>query len=677
MFLVFSCTLSRISHLYVFLGIPVWLLGKRREGESSAVIGWGHKPTADKARDYAAKHNLPYIALEDGFLRSLDLGCKGAQPLSLVVDHTGIYYDATEPSDLENLLNGSGWESEEQLQSAQHAIEAIKRHDLSKYNHAPRAAERLLGDASCPRVLVLDQTKGDTSVTLGRADAESFTAMLDDAQMRFPTARLFVKTHPDVLAGKKQGYLTEAAKRRGIAIIAQDVSPLSLLAQADVVYTVTSQMGFEALLLAKEVHCFGMPFYAGWGVTHDRLTCPRRIKRRTVEEIFAAAYMLYARYVNPVTAKRCDIHETIRLLAAQRFQNERNKGFHACVGFSRWKRPHARAFLQSTTGTIRFFSDWWKAIKWAQANGGDVVVWASKCTIGLESSCQTMGVRLIRMEDGFIRSVGLGSDFNWPYSLVLDEKGIYYDPSRPSGLEDILNTLPKHPERAELCSRASTLRGFIVEKGITKYNTGVDAVTRGDFSAKGRLLLVPGQVEDDASVRLGGCGLFSNVDLLKAVRERHPDAFIIYKPHPDVESRNRKGRIPDGEALRYADRVVRNVRMDVLLGIVDEVHTLTSLTGFEALLRGIEVHTYGGPFYAGWGLTHDRVDFPRRKARLSLEELIAGTLILYPSYYDWQTKGFCTPEDICYRLTQPKGQKRGKFFMRTFAALREKIRNVF
>ena len=372
-----SPTLKRNQSLQSFL---TW----ERQFARTAIVGWGHKPTADKARDYAAKHNLPYIALEDGFLRSLDLGCKGAQPLSLVVDHTGIYYDATGPSDLENLLNGSGGDSEGQLQSAQHAIEAIKRHDLSKYNHAPRAAEGLLGDASCPRVLILDQTKGDTSVTLGRADAESFTAMLDDAQMRFPTARLFVKTHPDVLAGKKQGYLTEAAKRRGIAIIAQDVSPLSLLAQADVVYTVTSQMGFEALLLGKEVHCFGMPFYAGWGATHDRLTCPRRAKRRTAEEIFAAAYMLYARYVNPVAAKRCDIHEAIRILAAQRFQNERNKGFHACVGFSRWKRPHTRAFLQSTTGTIRFFSDWWKAIKWAQANGGDVVVWASKCTIGLE-----------------------------------------------------------------------------------------------------------------------------------------------------------------------------------------------------------------------------------------------------------------------------------------------------
>ena len=205
MFQIFSYRLSSIPHLSIFLNHPVFFSRRKIKKKiyATQVVGWGHKPTADKARDYAAKHNLPYIALEDGFLRSLDLGCKGAQPLSLVVDHTGIYYDATEPSDLENLLNGSGGDSEGQLQSAQHAIEAIKRHDLSKYNHAPRAAERLLGDASCPRVLILDQTKGDTSVTLGRADAESFTAMLDDAQMRFPNARLFVKTHP--LADKCRG----------------------------------------------------------------------------------------------------------------------------------------------------------------------------------------------------------------------------------------------------------------------------------------------------------------------------------------------------------------------------------------------------------------------------------------------------------------------------------------
>lgn len=670
---VFKASLVKLQ-LNMFLNERV-SYGKKIE-DNISIAGWGHKPSADKARRYAAQHNLPYIALEDGFLRSLDIGCKGAQPLSLVVDHTGIYYDATEPSDLEKLLNVSGWEAKELLQSVQSALSAIKGHDLSKYNHAPKAQAGLMGDANCTRVLILDQTRGDTSVTLGLADASSFTAMLDDAQVRFSNARLFVKTHPDVLAGKKQGYLTDLAPQRGITLIAQDVSPLSLLAQADVVYTVTSQMGFEALLLGKEVHCFGMPFYAGWGVTHDRLSCPRRTKRRTVEEIFAAAYMLYARYVNPVTARRCDIHEAIRILATQRFQNERNRGFHACFGFRGWKHPHARAFLQCTQGRIRFFSSERKAVEQAQKHAGNVVVWSSKCTEQLVRLCAERDVPLVRMEDGFIRSVGLGSDFNWPYSLVLDTKGIYYDPSRPSGLEDILNDLPDHPEHADLCKRASALRDFIVEKGLTKYNTGTAGLGREMFSVDKRLILVPGQVEDDASVRLGGCGIFSNIDLLRRVREGHPDAFIIYKPHPDVESRNRKGKIVDEDALRYADQVVRNVRMDILLGFVDEIHTLTSLTGFEALLRGVEVHTYGGPFYAGWGLTRDRVDFPRRVARLSLEELIAGTLILYPSYYDWQTKGFCTPEDICYRLTQPKGQMRGKFFMRAFAAFRESIRKI-
>ena len=663
--MILSQGIKRIPHLTSFF-----------EGEG-CVVGWGHKPTADNARRYAEEHHLPYVALEDGFLRSLDLGCKGAPPLSLVVDHCGIYYDATGPSDLETLLNSSGWESDELLKEARSAISSILLHDLSKYNHAPAASAGLLGDSRRKRILILDQTRGDASVRLGMAKADNFEEMLADALERFPDSRIFMKTHPDVLSGKKDGYLTDASLHYPVTPITQDISPLSLLAQADVVYTVTSQMGFEALLLGREVHCFGMPFYAGWGLTHDHIKCPRRTKRRTVEEIFAAAYLLYARYVNPVTGSRTTLSETIRLLATQRVRNEQNRGFHACIGFRGWKHPHARAFLQSTEGEIRFFSDERKAAEQAASRKGAVVVWSSKCTDTLEHLCKDCKVPLVRMEDGFIRSVGLGSDFNWPYSLVLDSAGIYYDPSQPSGLENILNRLPSHPEYEELCRRAVALRQFIVEKGITKYNTGNSELNRNSFDTSRRLLLVPGQVEDDASVRLGGCGLASNLELLKAVRRGNPDAFILYKPHPDVERRNRKGKIPDKEALRYADRIVRNVRMNELLDCVDEVHTLTSLTGFEALMRNVAVHTYGGPFYAGWGLTLDSQTFPRRTAKLPLEALVAGTLILYPSYYDWQTKQFCTPENICFRLTQPRGQMRGKWIMRAFVALRESMRKLF
>ena len=341
MFLVLNRHIVNMPFLRLFLGDTIPFYGKRKSIQG--VIGWGHKPTADKARRYAARNNLPYIALEDGFLRSLDLGCKGAQPLSLVVDHTGIYYDAGEPSDLENLLNASGWKTPELMDSARRAMRDIIRHNLSKYNHAPDAPQGLWETTPAPRVLVLDQTVGDTSVTLGGADEATFRGMLEEVLTAYPLSHVRVKTHPDVIAGKKRGYLAEHAAGRGVRVIVEDYAPLSLLAGANAVYTVTSQMGFEALMLGKEVHCFGMPFYAGWGLTRDRQTCPRRQRKRSLEEIFAAAYLLYARYVNPIRGERCDIHDVIGLLAEQRKQNERNRRFHACVGFPWWKRPYARA----------------------------------------------------------------------------------------------------------------------------------------------------------------------------------------------------------------------------------------------------------------------------------------------------------------------------------------------
>lgn len=611
--------------------------------------------------------------MEDGFLRSLDLGCKGAQPLSLVVDHTGIYYDAGEASDLENLLNSFGWEKPELMDSARRAMRDIIRHILSKYNHAPHAPEWIWGEIPVPRVLVLDQTVGDASVALGGADEDTFRRMLEEALAAYPLWHVWVKTHPDVIAGKKRGYLVEYAVSRGVKVIATDCAPLSLLAQTDVVFAVTSQMGFEALMLGKEVHCFGMPFYAGWGLTRDRQTCSRRQRRRSLEEVFAAAYLLYARYVNPIRGERCDIHDTIGLLAEQRRQNERNRCFHACVGFRWWKRPYAKAYLHSTGGKTEFFRDGKQAVLLAWAKGGEIVAWSSGVDASLQKKCDDTGVTLARMEDGFIRSVGLGSDFNWPYSLVVDRKGIYYDPSRPSELEDILNAMPEHPDRAVLLERAAALRALILDKGLTKYNTGFRDVLPLTFPKEKNIVLVPGQVEDDASVRCGGFGM-TNLDVLRAAREARPDAFIIYKPHPDVESGNRQGAISDAGTLRYADSILRNFPMGCLLPLVHEVHTLTSQTGFEALLRGVKVFTYGGPFYAGWGLTEDRQTFPRRKAHLTLDELVAGALLLYPSYYDWQTGNFCRAEDVCCRLLQPNGQMRGRVWTRLATVARGFLR---
>jgi capsular polysaccharide export protein len=169
-----------------------------------------------------------------------------------------------------------------------------------------------------------------------------------------------------------------------------------------------------------------------------------------------------------------------------------------------------------------------------------------------------------------------------------------------------------------------------------------------------RVVLVPGQVDDDASIRMGAPLVRTSLDLLRTVRDQVPDGYIVFKPHPDAMGGNR-GRAPDLAPFQaVADHVETGADLHSCLDIAEEVHTLTSLVGFEALLHGKSVTTYGLPFYAGWGLTNDRLAFPegRRTRRLSLEELVAGTLVLYPRYLHPRTSAFTTPEYIVRQLAE-------------------------
>ncbi len=277
-------------------------------------------------------------------------------------------------------------------------------------------------------------------------------------------------------------------------------------------------------------------------------------------------------------------------------------------------------------------------------DGGRIVVWASREPEGLADQCAAQGAPLVRMEDGFLRSVGLGANLEPPSSLVLDHRGVYYDPSGPSDLEHILQTAAFTPE---LLAQAAELRGLITAARLSKYNVGSDNVAALFAAAGDRTrVLAPGQVINDASVLRGGGEIKDNLQLLEAVRAAKPDAFIVYKPHPDIEAGLRPGAVEPRLALRYADVVAPRASMAHLLDEVHEVHTLTSLSGFEALSRGLLVSTYGLPFYAGWGLTDDRLHCGRRTRRLGLDELVAGTLILYPRYVHRPSGWPCNAWDV-------------------------------
>lgn len=255
------------------------------------------------------------------------------------------------------------------------------------------------------------------------------------------------------------------------------------------------------------------------------------------------------------------------------------------------------------------------------------------------------GVRVLRLEDGFLRSVGLGADLIRPASWVVDGRGMYYDARRPSDLEVILAERVFPPA---LLERARRLREAIVAGGFTKYNLGGGAWRRP--AGARHVILVPGQVESDASLAYGAPALRTNIALLRAVRAANPGAYVLYKPHPDVVAGLRAPGKGEEAASELADELVGHSSMAALLPLVDEVQVLTSLAGFEALLRGIPVTCHGQPFYCGWGLTRDLVPLDRRSRRLSLDELVAGTLILYPRYASLETGRPTTPEQVLAEL---------------------------
>ncbi|MDD2893153.1 MAG: hypothetical protein PHF20_04410 [Halothiobacillaceae bacterium] len=299
-----------------------------RLSKNALAIGWGRKKSGLRAERAARRWGVPMLLLEEGFLRSYGLGASKA--LSLVTDDVGIYYDATRPSRLENMLNTGGF-TPEQMTEAEHVLQLIRQAGLSKYNIGRQiipalsldkgleASDSSTSSARVPkRILVVDQTAGDASIRYGLASTATFSAMLEAAMDENPHAEVWVKTHPDVLAGKKKGCLDAAHHRSGIHWISENWHPHALLGHFAKVYVVTSQMGFDALLLGKPVTCFGIPFYAGWGLTDDRQTCSRRTARRTLLELVAAAYLQYPRYIHPETAKPGTFFDVAEFVARQK-----------------------------------------------------------------------------------------------------------------------------------------------------------------------------------------------------------------------------------------------------------------------------------------------------------------------------------------------------------------------
>jgi capsular polysaccharide export protein len=345
-----------------------------------------------------------------------------------------------------------------------------------------------------------------------------------------------------------------------------------------------------------------------------------------------------------------DAIETAELCGFWRQLIDSNRNLGGGIGFAFWKQDHVAPLLWGGKARIKFL----RSVDEIDP-GCPVAVWRAKAAPVLLAELERTPSQVLEVEDGFLRSRGLGADCIPPLSITVDRLGPHFDPKQPSELEWLLE---KADFDAATIERARELRALIVVAGIGKYERATTQVERP--AGNRRHILVPGQVEDDRAVTAGGCGLTSNLELLKRVREEAPDAFILYKPHPDVLAGHRRGAIAPATCLRYADKIVGELPIAALIAMVDEVHVNTSLAGFEALLRNKKVTTYGVPFYAGWGLTKDLGPVPaRRTRRRNLDELVAATLLLYPRYLDPITRLPCPAEVVVARLSAEDQRKLG------------------
>jgi capsule polysaccharide export protein KpsC/LpsZ len=594
--------------------------------------------------DYATQKSVPITRFHHGFLPLIAKEQRNALAPSFVKDEYGLYYDATQPSGLEVLLNRYDFSrNAEVLHRGRKAMKRMLQHDISRYSAAATfESERLYGPKHKKRVLCIGEHPDAAECTFGIQGTYSPDALINAARAQHPDAQIIF-----VLSGNVSRHAISPAllPSQPCTVVTQPLSVSDMCNGVEAIFTYTAHEGFEALMRGVPVTCLGLPFYAGWGLTHDAVASPRRIKKRGVDEVFTAAYMLYSRYVHPKTRQPCQLEDALDLI---------HRPSVLASNFAVWKRQDLKRLFPSKEITHLPIRRSIQTLTLPNKPMSSVFIWGMRCSEGLVEYAESHHLPVYRFEDGFIRSIGLGAAHIPPLSFCMDSRGIYFNAQQPSDLEHLIQTFPFR-ESPELLDRAKACMATIVQWKLGKYNLPETTKAAALYGVKTRTrILCIGQVEDDASI-LYGCDVpMTNNQLVEQAAADYPNAQIIYKAHPDVLAQKRPMYSNPNDVAHLCTVVNEAMSLDDALTGVDKVYTITSLAGFEALLRGVPVVCLGQPFYAGWGLTEDKAPHPRRNLPRTLAEVFAAAYILYPTYIHPETLAITTLEETLKRIIQSR-----------------------
>ncbi len=389
-----------------------------------------------------------------------------------------------------------------------------------------------------------------------------------------------------------------------------------------------------------------------------------------VEQLFFSAYLDYSHYVDLITKTSSNIDNTMNWLITNRHWHNQLKGKLTLYELNNTQLPTVRDFVDfaDTKIFVKPQLSWKNCL---HPNHFFVKLSNPLLVSGLENyhklTAHKKTDKVYCMEDGFIRTNGLEKPATHPLSLVLDQQGIYYKATDPSDLEILLKNCPKLTQVEE--DRVHALQQRLLSQRITQYPLAdeekSDQLNKLDYVASKKILIV-GQTKEHLSVQYCGSTIQSNAELINQVKQDNPYAYLIYKPHPDIEAGLQVDTV-DKQTLSQVDMVALDTSMPDCLQAIDEVHTISSFAGFEGLLYNKKVVCYGLPFYAGWGLTVDKnkeiapisnyLIRRQREQALTLEQLIYCTLIKYPLYHLPNGYGLAQVEQVIDYLNPPEPQK--------------------
>lgn len=637
--------------------IPIKIVGSSfREEWSSKIIAepgdgilvWGMQAPLYLLK-FAEDNKIPLRYAEDGFIRSIGLGITHTPPLSMTIDSRTPYFNATVASDLEVILSTYNFQEDpDLLERARLVMKQLVDSGLSKYNQSDFVNDitSIYGVKTKRRILVIGQVEDDASILFGSERRYSNNDLVTIAYVENPDAHIIYKPHPDVL-NKTRAMQSNPDDVRHICQVIDVDLPLSQAFETiDHVYTITSQAGFEALMRGIKVTTLGCPFYSGWGLTDDRQVNNRRTRQLTVEEVFAGAYILYTRYYDPIYKRPTEIEQALSRLASMRAMpktvvqeevsleqikiwvlglgdNSDQRHVHALL------TDYDKAYIPHGVSDDGFKLIWQPRLTSQKRYRSKVFAWVPSLSKYIESFLEANGFEIHYLDIApFSRLLTNGRYVG----IAMDKQGSYRDSSKACELENLLNSYEFESE--DVLNKAQ----LVLDKYLTQKKSNIDSskamlTLKSRSDNKRKKVVVIGESSQDLDVLLAKNRGFNVNDILGMAMLENPEAEIcLYTTEIEYQ------HILAGEGYHaYADISLidsRSINWDEAIASADQVYTIASILGFDALLKGITVKVLGSPFYAGWGLTVDSMPISRRLRQLTLLQFFAVVSIVYPVYID-------------------------------------------